>query len=78
MVIGGMVLRRDIGSRDASLANPAEEDIADSPVHVLERVGFPRNRHYTQVCGVITLGRPLYSFSQYEEMALDCRPGPPP
>ncbi|CAL8463581.1 g3115 [Coccomyxa elongata] len=40
---------RDIGSRDASLASPGEEDISDSPVHVLERVGFPRNRHYTQV-----------------------------
>ncbi|KAK9917578.1 hypothetical protein WJX75_006012 [Coccomyxa subellipsoidea] len=40
---------RDIGSRHASLVGSAEEDISDSPVHVLERVGFPRSRHYTQV-----------------------------
>lgn len=52
-------MRRDIGSRDASLSSPGEEDISDSPVHVLERVGFPRNRHYTQVCMDITSGRPL-------------------
>ncbi|EIE27633.1 P-loop containing nucleoside triphosphate hydrolase protein, partial [Coccomyxa subellipsoidea C-169] len=40
---------RDIGSRQASLTGSTEEDISDTPVHVLERVGFPRSRHYTQV-----------------------------
>jgi hypothetical protein len=78
-----VLLRRDIGSRHASLVGSAEEDISDSPVHVLERVGFPRSRHYTQVswnnlplltsfCFWALIGHCCEAFSMCSHSAREC------
>ncbi len=41
---------RDVGSKGASTSGrPSEELEPEDPVHILERVGFPRQRQYTQV-----------------------------
>ena len=39
---------RSVG-QDAASASGRSEDSLDTPTTVLERVGFPRNRHYTKV-----------------------------